>query len=168
MSTIGFKEIVILETSKGKIEIELNRAKAPITVENFVKYVKDGFFNGTIFHRVIPGFMVQGGGFLPDGTQKKTRSPINLEARNGLRNLAGSVAMARTMEPNSATSQFFINLVDNKFLDAATGNDGYAVFGMVISGFEIVKSMANVKTGSRGMHQDWPIEDVLIKQASIK
>lgn len=168
MSNQGLNETVILEISVGKIEIELDRGKAPVTVENFVRYVNDGFFDGTIFHRVIPGFMIQGGGFLPDGTQKRTKPPIKLEARNGLRNLAGTVAMARTMDPNSATSQFFINLVDNRFLDATPGNDGYAVFGVVVSGFEIVQNMANVKTDSRGMHQDWPIEDLTIKRASLK
>jgi peptidyl-prolyl cis-trans isomerase A (cyclophilin A) len=168
MLTTESKDVIILETSKGNIEIELNKVKAPITVENFIKYVKEGFFDGTIFHRVIPGFMIQGGGFLPDGTQKKTKQPIKLEARTGLRNLTGTIAMARTMDPDSATSQFFINLVDNRFLDAAPGNDGYAVFGVVVSGFNVVKSIANIRTDSRGIHQDWPKEDVMIKHATMK
>lgn len=168
MSVTGLKEVVLLETTIGNIEIELNRAKAPITVDNFVKYVNDGFFDGTIFHRVIPGFMIQGGGFITNGTQKRTRQPIILESKNGLRNLKGTIAMARTMDPDSATSQFFINLVDNRFLDAAPGNDGYAVFGVVTSGFDVVTNIAKVKTGSRGMHQDWPVEDILINHAMIK
>jgi peptidyl-prolyl cis-trans isomerase B (cyclophilin B) len=161
-------EIVVYETTKGNIEIELNRAKAPVTVDNFVKYVKDGFFDGTIFHRVIPGFMIQGGGFTPDGTQKRTRQPIKLESKNGLKNAAGTIAMARTNDPDSATSQFFINLIENSFLNASPGNQGYAVFGSVTAGMENVKAIAAVKTGPRGPHQDWPEEDVVIKRAYIK
>ncbi|MBM3292300.1 peptidyl-prolyl cis-trans isomerase [Candidatus Bathyarchaeota archaeon] len=168
MSTTGSKEIVLLETTKGIIEIELNRAKAPITVDNFVKYINDGFFDGTIFHRVIPGFMIQGGGFITNGTQKRTRPPIILESKNGLRNFKGTIAMARTMDPDSATSQFFINLVDNRFLDAAPGSDGYAVFGIVILGLDVVTSIAKVNTASKGMHQDWPVEDIIIKHAIVK
>ena len=162
------KEIVVFETTKGKIEVELNRAKAPVTVDNFVKYVKEGFFEGTIFHRVIPGFMVQGGGFTLDGTQKRAHQPIKLESNNGLRNTAGTIAMARTNDPNSATSQFFINLIDNSFLNASPGNQGYAVFGSVTEGMENVKAIAKVNTGTSGPHQDWPKEDIVIKLAYIK
>jgi cyclophilin family peptidyl-prolyl cis-trans isomerase len=161
-------EIVTLETTKGNIEIKLNRAKAPVTVENFIKYVNDGFFDGTVFHRVIPGFMIQGGGFTQEGVQKSTRQPIRLEARNGLRNAAGTVAMARTNNPDSATSQFFINLIDNDFLNASAGNQGYTVFGEVTIGIEVVKTIAAVKTASRGQHGDWPNEDILIKRAYMK
>jgi peptidyl-prolyl cis-trans isomerase A (cyclophilin A) len=161
-------ETLVLETTKGNIDIELDRAKAPVTVDNFVEYVKDGFFDGTIFHRVIPGFMIQGGGFAPDGTQKRTRKPIKLESKNGLENTAGTIAMARTNDPDSATSQFFINLIENSFLNASPGKQGYAVFGSVTAGMENVKAIAAVKTGPRGPHQDWPKEDVVIKRAYIK
>ncbi len=139
---------------------------APATVENFVKYVNDGFFDGTVFHRVIPGFMIQGGGFTQDGTQKRTRQPIKLEARNGLRNATGTIAMARTSDPDSATSQFFINLADNDFLNASPNNQGYAVFGVVVFGMEVVKTIATVNTASRGPHGDWPKEDIVIKRAA--
>ena len=121
-------EVVVLETSKGNIEITLDRGRAPVTVDNFLRYVKEGNYDGTVFHRVIDGFMIQGGGFTPDGKQKQVHEPIKLESGNGLKNLAGTVAMARTMSPDSATSQFFINLIDNGFLDYAPGNPGYAVF----------------------------------------
>jgi len=161
-------EIVVLETTKGNIEIELNRAKAPVTVDNFVKYVKEGFFDGTIFHRVMPGFMIQGGGFAPDGTQKKTRQAIHLESKNGLKNTKGTIAMARTNDPDSATSQFFINLIDNSFLNASPGNQGYAVFGQVKTGMETVDIIAAVKTATRGPHGDWPKEDIAIKRAYMK
>ena len=167
MSTLP-NEMVVLETIKGNIEIELNRANAPVTVDNFVKYVKEGFFDGTIFHRVIPGFMIQGGGFTPDGAQKRTRQPIRLESKNGLKNTAGTIAMARTNDPDSATSQFFINLIDNQFLNASPGNQGYAVFGTVTAGLETIKSIATVKTGSHGPHGDWPKEDIAIKHAYMK
>lgn len=161
-------EIVVLETTKGNIEIELNRAKAPVTVDNFIKYVKEGFFDGTIFHRVIPGFMIQGGGFAPDGTQKKTRQAIRLESKNGLKNTKGTIAMARTNDPDSATSQFFINLIDNSFLNASPGNQGYAVFGQVTTGMETVDIIAAAKTATRGPHGDWPKEDIAIKRAYLK
>jgi len=161
-------EIVVLETTKGNIEIELYRTKAPFTVDNFVKYVKEGFFDGTIFHRVIPGFMIQGGGFAPDGTQKRTSQPVKLESKNGLKNTEGTVAMARTNDPDSATSQFFINLIDNLFLNASPSNQGYAVFGSVTAGMENVKAIAAFKTGTRGPHQDWPKEDIVIKRAYVK
>jgi cyclophilin family peptidyl-prolyl cis-trans isomerase len=162
------KETVVLETTKGNIEIELERARAPVTVDNFVKYVKEGFFDGTVFHRVISGFMIQGGGFTPDGTQKRTRQPIKLESKNGLKNTKGTIAMARTNDPNSATSQFFINLIDNTFLNASTSNQGYAVFGSVTAGMENVNAIAAVKTTTCGPHQDWPKEDIAIKHAYMK
>ena len=161
-------EIVVLETTKGNIEIPLNRAKAPETVDNFVKYVKEGFLDGTIFHRVIPGFMIQGGGFTPDGTQKKTHQPIRLESKNGLKNTKGTIAMARTNDPDSATSQFFINLIDNNFLNASPGNQGYAVFGQVTAGMEAVDAIAAAKTAIHGPHGDWPKEDITIKRAYMK
>ncbi len=161
-------ETVMLETTKGNIEIELDRARAPVTVDNFVRYVREGFFDGTVFHRVIPGFMIQGGGFTPDGVPKRTRQPIRLEARNGLKNKAGAIAMARTNDPDSATSQFFINLVDNDFLDASPGNPGYAAFGAVTAGMDAVKAIAAARTASRGPHGDWPREDIVIGCAYMK
>jgi cyclophilin family peptidyl-prolyl cis-trans isomerase len=161
-------ETIIFETTKGHIEIELNRAMAPITVNNFVKYVTEGFFDGTIFHRVIPGFMIQGGGFTPDGTQKRTRQPIRLESKNGLKNTKGTIAMARTNNPDSATSQFFINLIDNSLLNASPGNHGYAVFGAVAAGMETVNTIADTKTTTRGPHADWPREDIVITRAYMK
>jgi len=161
-------ETVVLETTKGKIEIELDRGKAPVTVDNFMRYVKEGFFDGTIFHRVIPGFMIQGGGFTSDAIQKRTRPAIRLESKNGLKNQKGTIAMARTNDPDSATSQFFINLVDNSFLDASPSNQGYAVFGHVTAGMEAVEAIAKVKTGSRGPYQDWPREDVAVTRAHVK
>jgi peptidyl-prolyl cis-trans isomerase A (cyclophilin A) len=161
-------ETVVLETTKGTIEIELNRARAPVTVDNFVKYVKESFYDGTIFHRVIPDFMIQGGGFTPDGAQKRTHQPIKLEARNGLKNTAGTIAMARTNDPDSATSQFFINLIENSFLNASPGNQGYAVFGAVTAGMEAVKAIAAVRTATRGPHGDWPKEDIVIEHAYMK
>lgn len=162
------KEIVVLETTKGNIEIELDRENAPITVENFVSYVESGFYDGTIFHRVMDGFMIQGGGFTPDGNEKQTNPPIKLESNNGLSNLEGTVAMARTNEPNSATSQFFINVANNTFLDYGPNNDGYAVFGKVVSGMDAVNGIKSVQTASRGNHDDWPVEDVIIQKAYMK
>jgi cyclophilin family peptidyl-prolyl cis-trans isomerase len=161
-------ETVVLETIKGNIEIELNRAKAPITVDNFVKYVKEGFFDDTIFHRVIPGFMIQGGGFTKNGAQKRTHQPIRLESNNGLKNTAGTIAMARTNDADSATSQFFINLIDNSFLNTCPGNQGYAVFGAINAGMETVKAIATAKTATHGPHSDWPKEDIVIKRAYMK
>ncbi len=162
-------DIVVLETNKGNIEIELNRSKAPVTVDNFVKYVKEGFFDGTIFHRVIPGFMIQGGGFTPDGAQKRETHPaIRLESKNGLKNTKGTIAMARTNDPDSATSQFFINLLDNAFLNASPSNQGYAVFGRVVVGMEAVEQIAKVRTGSHPPHSDWPREDTVVKKAYMK
>jgi cyclophilin family peptidyl-prolyl cis-trans isomerase len=161
-------ETVVFETSMGVTEIEMDRENAPVTVENFVKYANDGFFDGTVFHRVIPGFVVQGGGHLPDCTQKQTGAPIRLEADNGLRNDRGTISMARTSDPNSATSQFFLNLVDNGNLNRSPGNDGYAVFGRITSGIDVIDKIASVRTGGRGMFRDWPVEDIAIERAYVK
>ena len=159
---------VRLTTSLGVIELELDAQKAPKTAANFLQYVDSGFYNGTIFHRVIPGFMIQGGGMLPGMKEKPTRAPIANEADNGLKNVAGSIAMARTMDPNSAAAQFFINTVDNPPLDhrAKTLQGwGYAVFGRVTKGMEVVKKIEAAPTGSVGMHQDVPVKDVVITKA---
>jgi len=162
-------KMVKLETTKGAIVIEVNETAAPVTAANFLKYVQDGFYDGTIFHRVIPNFMIQGGGFTPDMKQKPTRPPIVNEAQNGLKNKRGTLAMARTNDPNSATGQFFINLIDNAFLDydAARHNPGYAVFGEVVEGMDVVDAIAKVKTGTKGMFQDVPDEAVIIKSAKV-
>lgn len=157
--------MVILSTSLGDITIELDPDAAPITVENFLKYVDDGFYDGTIFHRVIPNFMIQGGGMTADMKEKPTRKPIRNEAKNGLKNVRGTLAMARTQVVDSATAQFFINLTDNAFLNHGTRDFGYAVFGKVSKGMDVVDAMAAVKTGSKGPHQDVPIEAVLINSA---
>ncbi len=159
---------VILETNKGNIEIELSQDKAPITVENFINYVNKGHYDGTIFHRVINDFMIQGGGFTPDGQQKSTDAPIKLESNNGLTNNLGTIAMARTGIPDSATSQFFINIKDNDFLNYAPGNPGYAVFGKVVSGMEIVNQIKSVKTTTKNGMGDWPVEDIIIEKAYIQ
>lgn len=159
---------IILETTKGTIEIELYPQQAPVTVANFLAYMNEGYYDGTVFHRVMQGFMVQGGGFTPDGSQKPTRDPIKLESNNGLRNGIGTVAMARTMIPDSATSQFFINVANNDFLNYAPGNDGYAVFGKVTNGMNIVNSIVSVKTGNRAGNENWPTEDIIIKKAYVK
>ncbi len=164
----NMKQIVILETSKGNIEIQVDAVNAPVTTTNFLRYVNEGFYDGTIFHRVIPGFMAQGGGFLPDGTEKQTHEAIKLESKNGLKNERGTIAMARTSVADSATSQFFINAVDNYFLDYSSGNDGYAVFGNVTTGIEVVDSIMTVKTGNKGYSSDWPVQDVVIKKAYVK
>ena len=161
---------VKLQTSAGDILIELNQEKAPATVENFLTYVNDGFYDGTIFHRVINNFMVQGGGFDADMNQKKTRDPIKNEADNGLLNKQYTLAMARTNDPHSATAQFFINVADNDFLNfqAPTGNGwGYAVFGQVIEGTDVVDKIKGVETGSRGFHQDVPLETITIESATV-
>lgn len=159
---------VLLKTNKGEITIELDFEKAPVSSENFASYVRDGFFEGTIFHRVIPGFMVQGGGFTEEMTQKPTKSPIINESSNGLSNKRGTLAMARTSDPNSATAQFYINLVDNNFLDYAdAANPGYAVFGAVVEGIDIIDEIAKVKTGKHGYHDDVPVNPVLIESASF-
>jgi peptidyl-prolyl cis-trans isomerase A (cyclophilin A) len=163
------KPQVVLETSKGNITIELDPARAPATVENFLKYVDDGFYNGTIFHRVIDGFMIQGGGMNENMREKSTRPPIKNEASNGLSNTRGTIAMARTNDPNSATAQFFINLVDNsRGLDPRPGSAGYAVFGRVVEGMDVVDQIAKVRTGTKGMHGDVPLEPILIKSARRK
>jgi len=161
---------VKLATSAGDIVIELDAAKAPKTVENFITYVKAGHYNGTVFHRVIPTFMIQGGGMTADLKEKSTRAPIVLESRNGLSNVRGSVAMARTNDPNSATSQFFINVKDNDRLDAANARDGngYAVFGKVVSGMEVVDKIRDVPTGSKGMHDDVPLTPITINKATLE
>ncbi len=158
--------MVKLETSLGSIEIELEAEKAPVTVENFLRYVDQGFFDGTVFHRVIPNFMIQGGGFTEDMQQKATAEPITNEADNGLSNLRGTLAMARTSDINSATSQFFINLRDNKFLDHGDRDFGYAVFGKVSAGMDVVDKIAAAPTGRRGMHDDVPTTAITIESAS--
>ncbi|WP_156774707.1 peptidylprolyl isomerase [Alkalilimnicola ehrlichii MLHE-1] len=157
--------MVVFETSHGNLTLELFPDEAPITVENFLQYVDDGFYDGTIFHRVIPGFVVQGGGFDEEFRQKETRAPIKNEADNGLRNERGTLSMARTQQKDSATSQFFINLADNAFLDHGTRDFGYAVFARVAEGMEVVDKIAQVRTGNRGMHQDVPVEDIVVKRA---
>jgi peptidyl-prolyl cis-trans isomerase A (cyclophilin A)/peptidyl-prolyl cis-trans isomerase B (cyclophilin B) len=160
----------VIETSMGTITLELDDAKAPETVANFVKYAKDGHYDGTIFHRVIDGFMIQGGGFTKDMNQKETRQPIRNEAMNGLKNVRGTIAMARTMVVDSATSQFFINLVDNNFLDFQSPTPqgfGYAVFGKVTDGMSVVDAIAKVKTGFAGPHQNVPDVAIVIKKVAI-
>ena len=159
---------VDLKTSAGTIRLELYPAKAPKTVENFLQYVKDGHYNGTIFHRVIPGFMVQGGGMTPNMASKPTRAPVPIESKNGLKNDLGTLAMARTSDPNSATAQFFINVKNNGFLDYP-GQDGYGytVFGKVVDGMDVVNKIAGVPTGNQGMHQNVPRTPVVIESASV-
>ncbi|HTQ36129.1 MAG TPA: peptidylprolyl isomerase [Steroidobacteraceae bacterium] len=158
--------MVRFETSLGDFTLELDADKAPITVANFLEYVDDGFFDGLVFHRVIPGFMIQGGGFTPDMKQKKTGAPIRNEAKNGLKNARGTIAMARTGVVDSATAQFFINLVDNGFLDhAGPANFGYAVFGRVVEGMDTIDSIAKERTGRRAGHDDVPVNDVVIRSA---
>ncbi len=161
---------VKLTTSEGSIVIELDAAKAPRTVDNFVKYVNARHYDGTIFHRVIETFMIQGGGMKPDMSEKPTRPPIPLESRNGLNNTRGTVAMARTMVPDSATSQFFINVADNTFLDAANSRDGngYAVFGKVVEGMDVVDRIKSLPTTSAGPHQNVPVKPVLIRTATVE
>lgn len=155
---------VLLETSNGQIEIELDPVKAPASTKNFLEYVDSGFYNGTIFHRVIPGFMAQGGGFTPQMQQKETKAPIKNEAGNGLHNVRGTLAMARTSNPNSATSQFFINVADNAFLDP--GRDaGYAVFGKVVKGMDVVDIIVNSPAATKQGMQNVPIDPVIIKSA---
>ena len=162
--------MVKLHTNHGIITLELDAEKAPKTVENFLQYVRDGFFDGTIFHRVIDGFMLQGGGFEPGMTQKPTRDTIENEASNGLKNEAYTVAMARTPNPNSASSQFFINIANNSFLNFTAPTPqgyGYAVFGKVVDGTDVIDLIKKLKTGNRAGHQDVPLEDVVITQAEI-
>lgn len=162
---------VVLETSMGRIVVELDAAKAPKTVANFLGYVKSGHYDGTVFHRVIPGFMIQGGGMTADMGEKKTGAPIPNEADNGLKNERGTLAMARTSDPNSATAQFFINTVDNKFLNHSGKTMqgwGYAVFGKVVEGMETVDKIAGVKTGNKGPYQNVPVEPVTIVKATVQ
>lgn len=160
--------VVILETTLGDIEIELTENESPVTVDNFLKYIEEGFYDGTVFHRVMPGFVIQGGGFTPDGTPKETREPITLESNNGLSNLKYTVAMARLVVPDTATSQFFINLKDNTMLDYASNNAGYAVFGKVVQGMDVVDKIASVDTSTREFFENWPVEDVIISRAYVK
>ncbi|VVE67583.1 cyclophilin [Pandoraea anapnoica] len=162
--------MVELHTNHGVIRIELDAAKAPKTVENFLNYVKNGFYDGTVFHRVINGFMIQGGGFEAGMKQKPTEATIENEANNGLKNDKYTLAMARTNDPHSATAQFFINVNDNDFLNHSSPTPqgwGYAVFGKVVEGQEVVDAIKGVKTGSKGFHQDVPVEDVVIEKAVI-
>jgi cyclophilin family peptidyl-prolyl cis-trans isomerase len=157
--------MIRFETSLGSFTVEVDAGSAPVSSENFLRYVDDGHFDGTVFHRVIPGFMIQGGGFKADMSQKPVRKPIANEAANGLRNRRGSLAMARTNDINSATAQFFINLVDNAFLDHKPGNFGYAVFGRVVDGIDVVDKIAAVKTGRKQGHDDVPVEPVVVTAA---
>jgi cyclophilin family peptidyl-prolyl cis-trans isomerase len=164
---MGDEMKVLLSTNYGDIAIELEADRAPVTVENFLNYIEQGFYKDTIFHRVIPGFMIQGGGMTKDMTQKKTSPPIKNEAKNGLLNLRGTLAMARTSDKDSATSQFFINLADNHFLDHGSRDFGYAVFGRVYQGMDIVDKIAGVETGAVGFHQNVPKEQVVIKNVEL-
>ncbi|PKO25826.1 MAG: cyclophilin [Betaproteobacteria bacterium HGW-Betaproteobacteria-8] len=162
--------MVKLHTNFGTITIELNAEKAPITTANFLEYVNSGFYANTIFHRVIDGFMIQGGGFEPGMNQKPTNAPIKNEANNGLKNSIYTIAMARTPNPDSASSQFFINVNDNDFLNfsAPTAQGwGYCVFGKVVEGMEVIDAIRRVKTGSKSGHQDVPVEDVIIERAEV-
>jgi cyclophilin family peptidyl-prolyl cis-trans isomerase len=158
---------VKLETTMGDIVIELNEKAAPVTVKNFLTYVREGFYDGTIFHRVIPNFMIQGGGFTPDMVEKQTHPPIINESNNGLNNNRGTIAMARRPDPNSATAQFFINNRDNPGLNYVPDNPGYAVFGKVVEGMETVDKIAAVKTTRKGSFSDVPAEPIVIKSAKV-
>jgi len=162
--------MVELHTNHGVIKLELDAGKAPKSVENFLAYVKAGHYDNTVFHRVIDGFMIQGGGFEPGMKQKPTSAPIDNEANNGLKNVKGSIAMARTNDPHSATAQFFINVNDNDFLNHSSPTPqgwGYAVFGKVVEGLDVVDAIRKVKTGSKGFHQDVPVDDVIIERAIV-
>ncbi len=162
--------MITLHTNFGDITLELDFEKAPKTAANFKQYAEDGFYNGTIFHRVIDGFMIQGGGFTSDMQQKETRAPIENEADNGLKNDLGTIAMARTMDPHSATAQFFINVKNNDFLNHSGKNSqgwGYCVFGKVSAGMDIVEKIKAVKTGSNGFHQDVPKESIVIESVTV-
>lgn len=157
--------MVVFEISHGTIEVEVYPDEAPVTVENFLKYVDEGFYDGTIFHRVIPGFVIQGGGFDAQMVQKETHPPITNEADNGLKNLRGTLSMARTQDKDSATSQFFVNLNDNDFLDHGTRDFGYAVFARVVQGMDVIDEIAGVKTGTSGHHADVPVKPVVVESA---
>jgi peptidyl-prolyl cis-trans isomerase B (cyclophilin B) len=162
--------MIKLHTNHGVISLELDAAKAPDTVANFIKYVEDGHYSNTVFHRVIDGFMIQGGGFEPGMKQKPTREPVQNEANNGLKNDKYTIAMARTSAPHSAGAQFFINVGDNDFLNHTAPTPqgwGYCVFGKVVDGTDVVDKIRKVKTGSKGMHQDVPLEDVIIEKAEV-
>lgn len=160
--------MINLHTNHGIISIELDHENTPKTAANFVQYAKDGFYQGTLFHRVIPGFMIQGGGLNPGMIPKRTRAPIENEAANGLKNTTGSLAMARTSEPHSATSQFFINVKDNDFLDYPSRDGwGYCVFGKVVGGMEVVDAIVNLPTTAKSGHRDVPVEDVIIEQVEV-
>jgi cyclophilin family peptidyl-prolyl cis-trans isomerase len=155
--------MILFETSLGDFTIELFEKDAPESVANFTRYIDDGFFDGTIFHRIVPGFVIQGGGFTEDMSQKKTKPPVKNEADNGKKNLRGTLSMARTNDINSATSQFFVNLKDNDFLDHSRGNFGYAVFGKVTKGMEVIDKIAAVETGRKKGFDDVPVEAVVMK-----
>ena len=162
--------MITLHTTLGDITLELDAGKAPATVENFLGYAKDGFFDGTIFHRVIDNFMIQGGGMLEDMSQKPTKAPVKNEADNGLKNAKGTIAMARTNDPHSATAQFFINVGDNDFLNHTSPTPqgwGYAVFGKVVTGMEVVEKIKGAKTGRRGYHDDVPVDAIIIQKVTI-
>ena len=168
LSALAANPMVELKTSQGEIVVEVFADKAPKSAENFVQYVKDGFYDGTVFHRVIDGFMVQGGGFDAEMNQKSTRAPIENEAKNGLKNEPGTLAMARTADPHSATAQFFINLVPNTFLDYPSRDGwGYAVFGKVVKGMDVVQKIGKVPTANRGFHQNVPVEPVVVESARV-
>ena len=160
--------VVILETTLGRIRIALDQEKAPVSTANFLKYARSGHYTGTVFHRVIPRFMIQGGGMTVEMKEKPTSAPIRNEARNGVRNLRGSVAMARTNDPNSATAQFFINLKDNPFLDFGIQGAGYAVFAQVIEGMDVVDAIAAVPTRTAGPHENVPVTPVVIKSVRVE
>jgi len=162
--------MILMKTNYGDIKIQLDHEKAPITAKNFEDYVREGFYNGLIFHRVISNFMIQGGGFEPGMKPRKTKAPIQNEANNGLSNMTGTLAMARTMDPHSASAQFFINVKDNGFLDytaPTTQGWGYAVFGKVVEGMDVVNKIKDVATTMRAGHQDVPVEDVIIESAEV-
>ncbi|WP_417761981.1 peptidylprolyl isomerase [Shewanella sp.] len=162
--------MITLHTNHGDIKLALNEEKAPETAANFLQYAQEGFYDGTVFHRVIDGFMIQGGGFTAEMQQKPTNAPVKNEANNGLSNKVGAIAMARTQDPHSATAQFFINVNDNTFLDHKSESLqgwGYCVFGEVVEGMDVVNKIKNVATGNHGMHQDVPLEAVVIEKVSI-
>ncbi len=161
------KTEALIKTNRGNITVELFEKEAPLTVANFKNYVGKGFYSGTIFHRTIPGFMIQGGGFDESFTQKDTEKAIQNESANGLQNRRGTLAMARTSAPHSATSQFFINVADNDFLNAQPGKPGYAVFAKVVAGMEVVDEIAGTATGNRGMHQNVPVENIVIESITL-
>lgn len=168
LAQIALAETVIVTTNKGSFEVELNSERAPISTENFLKYVDSGFYNGTIFHRTIKDFVVQGGGLTPDMKEKETLAPIKSEATNGLSNLKGTIGMARDNDPDSATSQFYINTQDNKFLDHTDKKLGYTVFGKVISGYDVVEAIENSPTHNIGEYEDVPVETIIIESIERK